>query len=170
LSTYLYAAYGSNLHPLRLGLRTPSARLIGQSHHDDWFMRFHKRSDVDGSGKCTIFPGEGGVHFAIYELALAEKPILDAIEGVGIGYNDVCISLPGFDDCQTYVARQEVVDPGLVPMDWYRDIVVAGCLYHRFPDAYVAEVATTPAMPDPDPVRSRDNLDLARRLTNGART
>ena len=170
MGTCLYAAYGSNLHPLRLGQRIPGARLVGQGYLDGWYMRYHKKSDVDGSGKCSIFPGAGGVHFAVYEMALADKPILDAIEGVGVGYEDVSISLPGFEDCQTYVARQEVIDSGLVPMDWYRDLVLAGCLYHRFPEQYINEVAATPAITDPDAVRRRANQDLVRQLRDGDRT
>ena len=110
------------------------------------------------------------MHFAVYEMALADKPILDAIEGVGVGYEDVSISLPGFEDCQTYVARQEVIDSGLVPMDWYRDLVLAGCLYHRFPEQYIAEVAATPTIADPDPARRRANQDLVRQLRDGDRT
>ena len=168
MSIYRYAAYGSNLHPLRLARRTPSARLLGQAYRDDWVLRFHKKSDVDGSGKCGIVPGDGGVHFALYEIDLAEKPVLDAVEGAGVGYEDATISLPGFGDCRTYVAREEVIDPSLLPMDWYREIVLAGCAFNRFPDAYIAEIAATPFVADPDPVRSRDNWDLALRLTIGA--
>lgn len=165
--TYRYAAYGSNLHPLRLQRRVPSARPLGIATLGAWQMRFHKKSDVDGSGKCSIFPGSEGVNFAIYEIDVGEKPILDAIEGLGSGYDEMTLCMAHFGDCQTYVARDEVVDADLLPMDWYRELVLAGCAFNHFPDQYVAAIAATPVIADPNPDRRRENWELVERLRGG---
>ena len=77
-----YAAYGSNLHPLRLSRRLPSAELISSAYLPDWSLHFHKRS-IDESGKCNIRRGGSGVHYAIFEISLEDKLALDRIEGVG---------------------------------------------------------------------------------------
>ena len=62
-------------------------------------MHFHKRSDIDGSGKCTISRGRDGAYFAVYEIARSEKLLLDAIEGLGKGYDELKVCLPEFGDC-----------------------------------------------------------------------
>jgi hypothetical protein len=43
-----YFAYGSNLHPLRLQERVPSAALLGWTHLHGWELRFDKRGRTDG--------------------------------------------------------------------------------------------------------------------------
>ena len=48
----LYFAYGSNLHPTRLGDRAPSVELVGTAVLEGHALRFHKRG-ADGSGKCN---------------------------------------------------------------------------------------------------------------------
>ena len=61
LSIIHYLAYGSNLHPLRLTLRVPSARVIGVVEMPGYMLEFHKRS-IDGSGKCLIYTEQGEHH------------------------------------------------------------------------------------------------------------
>lgn len=158
-----YAAYGSNLHPLRLQARTPSAKLLGTGFHPDYSLRFEKWS-LDGSGKCGIFAGSTGVHFAVYELDPAEKPILDEIEGVGFGYEVTTIELPGFGECFTYVPAGTHVRNELEPYDWYREIVLLGCETHGFPDQYAETIRRQSTMRDPDDERRNLNTRLVERL------
>nr|MDQ2697092.1 gamma-glutamylcyclotransferase [Pseudomonadota bacterium] len=83
-----YFAYGSNLHPLRLRERVPSATVLGVAELAGWRLRFHKRGQ-DRSGKCNIIPtGRSGdrVIGVIYAMAAADKDKLDAAEGLGKGY------------------------------------------------------------------------------------
>jgi len=169
VSTYRYAAYGSNLHPLRLGLRTPSARHLGAAYSNEWDMHFHKKSDLDGSGKCTISKGNGGVHFSVYEIAQAEKQLLDSIEGLGKGYDELTICLPEFGDCQTYIAQNHVIDSALVPMDWYKELVVLGCRANGFPGDYVRRIEAMESIVDPDICRRKENWQLIDVINNGAR-
>jgi hypothetical protein len=49
-----YFAYGSNLHPVRLIERVPSANLVGVIGLSKHRLAFQKRSK-DGSSKCNLF-------------------------------------------------------------------------------------------------------------------
>lgn len=158
-----YAAYGSNLHPRRLQLRLPSARFIGTASLPDYSLRFHKRS-VDGSGKCSIGRGGDGVHCAIYDLSRADFRRLDGIEGTGMGYDRITVDVPGAGPCATYQAEPAYLDERLQPYDWYKEMVVRGCRFHGFPEAYVERIAALAAVPDPDQRRSEDNWAIARSL------
>ena len=156
MQAVLYAAYGSNLHPQRLRSRTASARLLGIAYLPDWSLRFHKRS-VDRSGKCSIKMGSSGVHVAVYEMSASDKQLLDRIEGVGQGYTDVTIDVPGFGRCATYVAAESHVDEALLPYDWYREIVLLGCRELELPRDYVARIESVATQPDPEPQRRAEN-------------
>ncbi len=156
----LYAAYGSNLHPLRLRRRTPSAALLGTARIDGWSLHFDKRGQ-DGSGKCTIRRDGGSLYCAIYDICPAEKTRLDAIEGVGSGYVRSILPVPGYGLCATYVAETGYLDAALQPFCWYRDLVLAGAIAHGFDGAYVARIASVSAQTDPDTDRHRQNRRLA---------
>ncbi len=161
-----YAAYGSNLHPVRLNDRLPSARLLGDSFVPGLALRFDKRSR-DGSAKCGIDSGEDGVHMAVYEVSLEERTILDDIEGVGHGYEPLNIHVPGFGRCFTYRATPSHVQTGLPAYAWYREFVLLGCLLHGFPEDYTAAVASKIVTHDPDWARRRQNWDVIARIHNG---
>ena len=158
-----YAAYGSNLHPLRLVERLPSARLAGTRYLPDWSLRFHKLSK-DESGKCGILPGSDGVYFAIFDISNDDKLALDRIEGVGNGYAAIALDIPPFGNCASYRAEASHLDESLRPYDWYREFVVAGIVYHGFPSDYVARIKSVPAVRDPDTKRSASQWALAERL------
>lgn len=162
-----YAAYGSNLHPLRLLDRLPSARLLGTGHLQDWSLRFHKRS-TDASGKCSVFAGNEGVHFAIFDISEDDKLALDRIEGVGNGYAATTLNIPSFGDCATYVAEPAYVDETLLPYDWYREFVLAGAEHHGFPADYVARIASVPAITDSNVERNTLRWALAARIRSGS--
>ena len=95
-----YAAYGSNLHPFRIKERVPSARLLGPAFHAGLGLRFRKLG-VDQSAKCTIDLSGSGVHFAVYEMSIADKCVLDRIEGVGRGHVVGTVNLQRFGECAT---------------------------------------------------------------------
>lgn len=163
----LYAAYGSNLHPLRLAERLPSAQLAGTARLRDWSLRFHKRSK-DESGKCSIVPGKDGVWLAIFEISEEDKLTLDRIEGVGDGYRHASLDVPQFGDCASYVAQTSHIDDSLQPYDWYRELVLAGAMFHGFPRDYVARIESVQTIPDPDAERSASQWTLARRIRAGS--
>ena len=163
-----YAAYGSNLHPLRLAERIASARLVTTAFLPDWSLRFHKRS-IDESGKCSIFPGGDGIHVAIFDISAADKRILDRIEGLGAGYSEVVLSIPELGDCASYVAERSHIDASLIPYDWYRELVLAGARFHDFPADYVDRIRSFPGRPDPDPDRRADAWNTVDLLKSGGR-
>lgn len=154
MSFYRYAAYGSNLHPLRLQARVPSAELLGVGYLPNYSLKFHKRSENDGSGKCNISTGRSGVHVAVYALANSDRPVLDTIEGTGHGYENREIEIDGFGNCSIYVATPDVIDETVHPFDWYRAYVLHGAQFHRFPANYTSHLESLRAIPDDDATRS----------------
>lgn len=169
MSRIRYLAYGSNLHPLRLAARVPSARAIGVVEMPGYALAFHKRS-VDGSGKCLLDAEQGSHQTAygvVYEIDTREKPTLDWHEENGRGYyeqhgrfllnNEPCAPY-------LYLAQSEYIDPTLVPYDWYKALVLAGARFHDFPARYIASIEATPSRPDPDPGRARANQELLARM------
>ena len=141
----------------------PAARLCGTGFVENHELRFNKRS-VDTSGKCSIEPSGVGVHVAVYEMSAAEKITLDKIEGVGLGYHDSVINVPGFSDCAVYIAEDEYKDDDLRPYAWYRELVLLGCRYLEFPEAYITNIAAIDSTPDPDIARREQNESLIRRI------
>jgi len=163
----LYFAYGSNLHPLRLQRRTPSARLAGLAVLEGHVLRFHKRSDRDGSAKCDAWhTGRAGdrVLGAIYHLHPGEVEILDRFEGVGSGYLREVVEVLADGALRrafTYRAQASHVDSAARPYDWYREYVLRGARYHGLPAAYLRRIESVAAIPDPDPERGPRELALA---------
>lgn len=147
-----YAAYGSNLHPLRLTQRASSAQLIATSFLPNWSLHFHKRSN-DGSAKCNIISGGDGIHLAIFDISAEDKLALDKIEGLGFGYSETLLTVPDVGDCVSYIAAESHIDGSLTPYDWYRELVLIGARVHGFPDVYLNRISSLPAREDPDPDR-----------------
>ena len=131
-------------------------------------MHFHKRSDIDGSGKCTISTGDDGVHFAVYEIAKSEKSLLDAIEGVGKGYDVLNVQLAGYGECRTYIAQADAIDATLEPMDWYKELVLLGCRANGFPASYQRRIDALSSMIDPDVERWREQWQLIAAINHSA--
>ena len=164
----LYLAYGSNLHPLRLTRRTPSCRLLGRASLQGFALRFHKRSDVDGSAKadaCRTGRSGDHVHGVVYQLAAEEFPVLDRIEGIGAGYRLTVLEV----DCAgerrevfLYTAVESHVSPELRPFAWYRELVWRGARFHAMPEDYVHRIRRGPVMADPDPDRDLHHRCLLR--------
>ena len=147
-----------------MGERCSTASLLGVARLDGYGLEFHKQSR-DGSGKCSITSPGDGVWLAVYGMSADDKKLLDAIEGVNNGYLDITVDVPGFSPCNTYVAEASHIDDQLLPYDWYRALVLAGCRYHGFPAEYRDRIAALPTRQDPDTRRSTDNFALLDRLT-----
>lgn len=168
LSSYRYAAYGSNLHLLRLKKRVSSARQLGVSFISTYDLGFNKRSNVDGSAKCNIIAGDRGVHIAVFEVASSQKADLDRIEGLGEGYNELALIDPDFGELLTYVADPSAVDDSLAPTDWYREMVLHGCKSNDFPSEYIRTIEAISSIEDTDEDRSRAQWEIVEELRNGA--
>ena len=160
MNTIRYLAYGSNLHPARIGARLNSVTALGKTELQGWGLRYHK-SSTDGSGKCNLVVASTEVAYgAVYELSRADKDRLDVIEGVGNGYLDVRVELPVFGEVQVYLAEPSHIDDGLTPYDWYHAFVVHGARHHQFPENYIAEINNVVSVRDSDEQRRSHNLAI----------
>ena len=164
MSTLYYFAYGSNLHPVRLQNRVPSARFMGLVAMTGYRLCFHKRHHSDNSGKCNMWlthQNDDVVHGALFEIQAHEKPLLDQCEGVGYRCDSLQVSLKDVDyDCFVYIAEDSHIDDNLVPHSWYQDIVLVGAEHHNLPDNYLEQIRRVKCGQDPDAKRHQENIDL----------
>ena len=137
----------------RLRARCASARVIGPGIAPGFAIAFDKIGQ-DGSGKATLVPGEGAVPGVVFDLAEADLAVLDQIEGLGRGYDRVMLDLDG-QAAMAYIAPRQFRDPAMRPFDWYLALVLAGARQAGLPAEWIARLAATPAIPDPDPDRPR---------------
>jgi len=158
-----YLAYGSNIHPLRLQKRVPSARLIGVAPLAGKKLEFSKRSK-DGSGKCTIANSENGVVFtALFSIDRKELQDLDRVEGVGYGYEREKLKLRVEGktiDAFTYIASASHIDSKIQPYHWYKNFVVEGARYLSFPGEYLDFLHGFESVQDQDDKRRAENEAL----------
>lgn len=167
MSKLHYLAFGSNLHPIRLGERVPSACLLGRIELSGYRLAFHKRG-ADGSGKGDlVHTGDAGdiAVGALFEMAGDEKPNLDAAEGAGYRDDTMRVHLDGRDyEAFVYIGEAPYIDPELRPYRWYRDIVWHGARFNGAPSDYLATIAAVEAVEDPDPERRERNHSLLERI------
>ena len=151
------------MHPARLGARTPSAQALGSVALPGWRLVFHKRSNLDGTGKCSLLRTGAEADLAygvVYALDPADKPALDRAEGVGFGYEEVWLTLDGYGDVFCYVAEADHIDDALAPMCWYHRFVVEGARVHGLPAEYIAAIEAVPCVKDPDEARAALNAAI----------
>jgi gamma-glutamylcyclotransferase len=165
--TFHYFAYGSNLLSARLKERTPSARVVAPAVLEGHALRWHK-AGADGSGKCDVVPvDETGqrVIGVVYEIALSEKPLLDAAEALGVGYGEreVVVQVGG-RPLSAWLYGALKIDPQAVPYDWYKALVLGGAREHGFEPGYLRMLEAVQAKPDGDLQRSACHF----RLVNAA--
>jgi len=166
MKTLHYLAYGSNLHPRRLQQRVPSARVIGTVGLMGWQLNFHKRGQ-DTSAKCNIIQtGKTAdvVYGAIYEMRVSERHRLDKVEGLNNGYCLAHLDIAGQGTAFFYVAEKEYVDNGLLPFEWYKEFVIAGCRFHTFPESYLAQIEFVNVTPDLNEVRRQQQMEILNML------
>ena len=150
MSELLYFAYGSNLHPLWLKSRTPSAEIVSVETLVGFSLSFNKHG-LDDSGKCNITETSQDDHVlgAVYRFQAEEKAVLDEAER---GYQEHSIAVGAHENVLIYIADDPVEDYSS-PYSWYQDIVLAGAGLHGFPDPYLQHIRAFTAKPDPDSAR-----------------
>jgi gamma-glutamylcyclotransferase (GGCT)/AIG2-like uncharacterized protein YtfP len=167
MATFTYFAYGSNMLDERLRHRTrcPSARVLGTGWAAGWRLGFVKRG-ADGSGKATMLRSPGAadrVHGVLFAIDLAERAILDRVEGPDYArLDDLAVDVDGGVRAlaSVYVARDGAIDSTLVAFDWYRALVIAGARRHRLPADVIAEIESVPVCRDPNPAREQRLIAL----------
>ena len=166
-----YFAYGSNLHPLRLMQRVPSARMVGTVELANHRLAFHKRSH-DGSGKCNLQQtgmDSDRVFGAIYTLDPGHKSLLDRYEGLGSGYLDGALEIVYQGqtyDCFTYRAQPSHIVEQLLPYHWYKQLVLLGARYCEFPPAYIGAIEAVSSIDDADAERSEAHDVLIQKIVS----
>jgi gamma-glutamylcyclotransferase (GGCT)/AIG2-like uncharacterized protein YtfP len=167
MSIVHYFAYGSNLHPLRLQRRIPSAQLLGTATISGYKLSFAKRGQ-DASGKGHIKPASHGEVFgAVYQLDSEHKTNLDHFEGPGYGRTsfEVSVNRQAYS-CFAYVGLPTHLDESLQPFHWYKSLIMLGAEFHGFPASYIRNIQQTPSIADSDPHRSRLNERLIADIKN----
>ncbi len=154
-----YLAYGSNMLCSRLLRRVSSARDPRVALLLGYGVRYRKRG-VDLSAKCdlVLVGGPATAYGVLFDIDPEQQTILDQFESVGYGYHPASVTALVHGralEALTYLADDTHLVDGLLPYDWYRDLVVAGAREHGLPDAYIDEQLDVPALPDLDAARSR---------------
>lgn len=160
--TVRYFAYGSNLLFARLYARCSSIVHVGVACLERHRLSFDKPGS-DDSGKCGIqaVDTEEYVLGVLYQMDAIEKPVLDRIEGNGLGYADKQIEVyaaQGVVDCFTYYPT--VLDAEKLPYDWYKAFVLEGARENRFPDHYIEMIASIESRVDPHQQRRLSNFEI----------
>ena len=155
MSVIHYFAYGSNLHPLRLQRRIPSAQFIGTAVITGYELNFVKRGrDDSGKGHIKSVSHPSQVHGAVYQIAAEHKQDLDKFEGAGYAHTRLELSVSGSGySCFAYQGITSHLDENLHPFHWYKSLIVIGAQFHGFPAAYIERIQRTPSNQDPDPQR-----------------
>lgn len=157
--TLKYFAYGSNLHFSRFQQRVPSARIIDKAVLPGYQLAFHKHG-IDDSGKCNIIRSDGEVHGVVYEMAIAEKPVLDQLES---GYQSQQIIVntdAGPLKPYAYIATDDSVNHSLLPYHWYKLYVLHGALQHGLDSEYCSILESQASINDPDGKRHDEHLSI----------
>ena len=166
----LNLAYGSNLHRARIEARVKIQSVLGTICLPDWGLRFHKRG-TDDSGKCNLIRSAGEKAYGIvYAFSQADKAVLDEIEGVGKGYQNVALDLSkcflgdaqltGDEKVFAYLAVDASIDNKLVPFDWYHGFVREGASQCGFPQDYLDHIDGFEHRRDQDESRRAQNFAL----------
>ena len=132
---------------------------------EGYALRFHKRGG-DGSGKCDAFrTGEPADRLwgALYRLNERQLADLDRIEGSGYRRATVEVFLGDRAlEADLYVARPEAREAGLLPFDWYKEIVLAGARENGLSQGYLDAIEAVPSVADPDLERAARNRAVLR--------
>jgi hypothetical protein len=167
MSRLHYLAYGSNLHPLRLGKRLRSARPVGTVSLPGYVLEFNKLGgDASGKGNLRHTGNREDIAFAVlYSIDARQKALLDRIEGAGYSVHwwRVQIGRRRYH-CFVYLADETAIDEALKPYDWYRDLIWGGAVFHGFPAAYVREIGEQAAIHDTSLPRHQRNLHVLRAM------
>lgn len=165
-----YFAYGSNLHPVRLQKRVPSANLLGLTSVPGYRLHFHKRHHDDNSGKCNMFltqQADDLVYGALYEMLASEKPLLDQCEGIGYRCETLQLEFQGNSlNSFVYIAENSHIDNKLRPHSWYQQIVLLGAEFHQLPEDYLKYIREVEVGDDPDLAQQHRNSQLIAEMRN----
>lgn len=155
-------AYGSNMLMRRINARCPSATPLGMAELRSYELKWHKRSRLDGSGKCDVVQTDNVSHVVygvLYDIPAREKLELDKAEGLGRGYDEKTVEV-AFKGalCSATIYCATDIDASLRPYTWYRALVVAGAKENQLPEKYIEQLADADAITDSNSERHRREI------------
>jgi gamma-glutamylcyclotransferase len=138
----LYFAYGSNLAPERMRERVGAVRTLGVAQLAGFCLRIDKRG-TDGSGKANLREdAQGRVWGVLYAFEAEVWPRLDACEP---GYERVSVSVEcGGAPHAAHTYRSHLIAPDLLPLAWYKRMLVDGARAQGLPDAWLQMLEALP--------------------------
>ena len=145
----LYFAYGSNMDWERITHRdrAPSAQFLLRATLPDYKLAFTRWSQKQQTGTADVVMCPGGIVWGVvFDIDPAEKPKLDAAEGVNSqAYRPEPVIVLAENDATrplrvlTYVVcRKEAAHQP--PASWYLDHIVKGAIRWELPVEYLAEI------------------------------
>jgi len=144
MTTFTYFAYGSNMDSARLRARVKDCTTLDTAKLSGYGLRFHKRSNLDGTGKCNAFHTgnpDDFVQGVLFDVAQVQRPALDRAEGAGKGYYAAQVEVQtknGPVQALTYLANADHIADQLVPTTEYFTYVMQGAREHGLPEDYIA--------------------------------
>jgi gamma-glutamylcyclotransferase (GGCT)/AIG2-like uncharacterized protein YtfP len=142
----LYAAYGSNLDPERMGVRAPHSPLQGTGWLPGWRLTFGGEDvSLEGAlGTVVEDPGHQ-VYVALYDLTGADEESLDKWEGVDIGlFRKLRVRVQTLDgNAAAWVYVLDAYEGGL-PSARYLGMLADAAEAGGAPDDYVADLRSRP--------------------------
>lgn len=157
-----YFAYGSNMSPVRLRSRTPSAQKLGVFVLKGHTLKFHKIGK-DGSAKCNAYATDAEtdiVEGVVFEIDPGELAELDRAEGLGNGYEKqrVTVSNPQGDTVEVFSYFATRINDSLLPFSWYKKHVLKGAKDADLSSDYMAKIKSVQTVDDPDSAREQREL------------
>lgn len=153
-SCFRYFAYGSNMSLRRLTApdRAPSSRALCSGYVTGRRLTFDKVGR-DGTAKCDCeHTGDHNdrVYGVVFAIDAGDRARLDAIEGLGVGYDDQMVDVvtsDGVVPAWTYVAT--IKDAALKPYHWYKQHVLLGAREGGLPPDYIDRIEMVESIDDP---------------------
>jgi len=148
-----YAAYGSNLHPVRMAERAPHSPLAGTGWLRGWRLTFGGEDRGWEGALATVVQDDSpdaAVYVGLYDLTEADARALDDLEGAGLGlYRKLRVRVDTLSG--QVVAWLYVLDAyeGGLPAARYLGMVADAAEAAGAPADYVTELRARPCRPSP---------------------
>jgi gamma-glutamylcyclotransferase (GGCT)/AIG2-like uncharacterized protein YtfP len=142
----LYAAYGSNLDPSRMGQRCPHSPLRGTGWLVGWRLTFGgEEHGWDGALATVVEDPLGQVFVALYDVTPEDADTLDAWEGVDIGlYRTIRVRVQTLDgEVSAWIYVLDAYEGGL-PSASYLGVLYESALAADAPADYVDDLRSRP--------------------------
>ena len=142
----LYAAYGTNLDPARMGERCPHSPLSTTGWLDGWRLTFGgEELGWDGALATLVEDATDQVYVAVYDLTSEDERSLDQWESIDLGhYQKVKVRVHLLEgDVLAWAYLLDAYEGGL-PSAAYLEEVAAAAARAGAPDDYVASLRARP--------------------------